>query len=104
LTEKASHEDVVRIDGANERFNKEAAEFMDLCNRHEGLRLPLMLGEPARQFGYYAGGELIGYFELVATGGPVMEGSGMVHPDHRRGGIGRALIEAARADRGERGR
>ena len=104
MTEKASHEDVVRIDGANEGLNKEAAELMDLCNRQEGLRLPLALGEPAEQFGYYAGGELIGYFELVATGGREMEGSGMVHPDHRRRGIGRALIEAARAECGERGR
>ncbi len=104
MTEKACHEDVVRIDGTNGRLNKESAELMDLCNRHEGLKLPLVLKEPAEQFVYYSGKTLVGYFELVAAGGPEMEGSGMAHPDHRRKGIGRALIEAVRADCRERGR
>ncbi|MCH8224023.1 MAG: GNAT family N-acetyltransferase [Chloroflexi bacterium] len=104
MSEKASHEDVVRIDGTNERLNREAAELMDLCNRHEGLNLPLVLKEPAEQFVYYSGKTLIGYFELVAAGGPEMEGSGIVHLDHRREGVGRALIEAVRADCRECGR
>jgi ribosomal protein S18 acetylase RimI-like enzyme len=104
LTERASLEDVVRFDGTNERLNREATELRDLCNRQEGLNLPLVLKGPAEQFGYYMDSELIGYFELVAAGGREMEGSGMVHPDHRRKGIGRALIEAVRRDCRERGR
>ncbi|MCH7740763.1 MAG: GNAT family N-acetyltransferase [Chloroflexi bacterium] len=104
MTEKASHDDVVRIDGAGEGGYEEATELAELCNKHERLRLPLVLGGPAEGFGYYAGDALVGYFELHPAGGPEMEGSGMVHPGHRRGGIGRALIEAVRADCRERGR
>ena len=98
MTEKARFEDVIKIDWANENAKREASELAELCNRHEGLKQLLELKPPAESFGYYLGGELVGYFELVSVGGLEMEGSGMVHPQYRRKGVGRALIEAVQAD------
>ena len=104
MADKASFEDVIRFDGTNERAFEEATELAELCNSHERLRLPLALRVPGEGFGYYQDEALVGYFELHPAGGPKMEGSGMVHPEFRRRGIGRALIEAVRADCRARGR
>lgn len=71
-----------------------------VCNAFEGLDLkvePEMLresgGEEDRAYLYYVGGALVGVCTL--DGGRDVELCGMVHPAHRRKGIGRALLEAA---------
>jgi ribosomal protein S18 acetylase RimI-like enzyme len=76
-----------------------------LCNAHDGLDLPLNL-EPspdeANQFLYAAQGTLVGFLSL--EGDPAApEACGMVHPAHRRRGIGRLLLAAARDECRRRG-
>lgn len=75
-----------------------------LCNARDGLDLKVSLAlwtdEHERgwvnAFGYYAHGELIGYCSL--DGDLEVELCGMVHPEHRRRGIGRSLLAAARTE------
>ncbi len=76
---------------------------MARCNQYEGLNLTLYLerahdhhGHEANQFLYYANGELVGILTLQ-PGDPI-EVSLAVHPDHRRQGIGRTLLDAARTE------
>lgn len=71
------------------------------CNALEGLSLKLNLAPSARgtsptKFLYYAGGALVGYAALFPA---TIEAElcGMVHPQYRRRGIGRELLEAATA-------
>ncbi len=73
------------------------------CNQHEGLNLTLYLeradehaGDETNQFLYFADRELIGILTLQ-PGDPI-EVSLAVHPDHRRQGIGRTLLDAARME------
>jgi len=73
----------------------------DVCNAGEGLRLKLNLSpgdasQPPSRFLYFDRGTLVGYAALDG-GGFEAELCGMVHPKHRRHGIGRELLEAARA-------
>jgi mycothiol synthase len=73
----------------------------DVCNAREGLRLKLNLlpgdaSQPPSRFLYFDRGTLVGYAALDG-GGFEAELCGMVHPMHRRHGIGRELLEAARA-------
>jgi ribosomal protein S18 acetylase RimI-like enzyme len=82
---------------------EEVEALRSVCRQHEGLELPLHL-EPARpvpgnetsQFLYYADGALVGFMGLQPEDG--IEVLGMVHPEHRRRGTGRALLEAAKAE------
>jgi len=75
------------------------------CNATEGLTLKLSLGEGRRgarpeeglAFLYFADGALVGYCALDYSGGDDAELCGMVHPDRRRRGIGRALLASAHA-------
>ena len=69
----------------------------DVCNTYEGLDLKLAIGGPASpseqdrdRFLYYENGALLGFCSLDYD-----ELCGMVHPEHRRKGIGRALLAAA---------
>jgi ribosomal protein S18 acetylase RimI-like enzyme len=50
---------------------------------------------------YYVGGELVGMISL--SGGTDVEAQATVHPGYRRQGIGRKLLEAARAETRLRG-
>ena len=75
----------------------EARLLAGICNAHEGLDLKLGIGDPppgtrdeTNRFLYYEGGMLVGYCSLDYG-----ELCGMVHPDHRRRGIGKALLAAA---------
>lgn len=78
-----------------------AAEALrQVCNAFEGLDLklePEMLRESGGSaqcaFLYYADSALVGACTL--DGGRDIEICGMVHPEHRRKGIGRAMLEAA---------
>ncbi len=82
--------------------------LVSLCDRHEGLNLTLHLeraqAHPAdpNQFLSYVGELLVGVLSL-RPGDPI-EVCLAVHPDHRRAGIGRALLEAARSECRRRGR
>jgi ribosomal protein S18 acetylase RimI-like enzyme len=79
-------------------------ELADRCNARDGLDLKLAIevgeapdGAPPRAFLAYTAGALVGYAALDHGGGHEAELCGMVHPAHRRRGIGRALLGAARA-------
>ena len=81
--------------------------LLALCNRVEGLDLPIFL-EPAAQtetqqtrFVVREGGELLGFAWLPDDPDP--EACLMVHPAQRRRGIGRALLAAVRAEARRRG-
>jgi ribosomal protein S18 acetylase RimI-like enzyme len=76
---------------------EEAGQVQSLaarCNDLEGLDLkltfPLGQGEQPEAFLCYSSGRLVGYCALDGD-----EVCGMVHPDHRRQGIGRKLLTAA---------
>lgn len=85
-----------------------------LCNAAAGLDLKLSLdfpadsagqdaGQDANAFRAYHDGELVGYCGLDGGGEQTAEVCGMVHPAHRRHGIGRALLDAAAAEAERRG-
>ncbi|MQG59665.1 MAG: GNAT family N-acetyltransferase [SAR202 cluster bacterium] len=79
----------------------EVERLAEACRRLDGVEAPLQLGEPAERFLSYENGALVGCLELVGTS--EAEGCGMVRPDRRRRGIGRALLAAARQEWRERG-
>jgi ribosomal protein S18 acetylase RimI-like enzyme len=99
----AQMQGVVRCGQFAEEQVREVEQLAGVCNRFEGLDLPLNLApvEPgtsaqAAQFLYYEGGSLVGFASLYGITDPEL--CGMVHPDHRRKGIGRALLAAAREE------
>jgi ribosomal protein S18 acetylase RimI-like enzyme len=55
-------------------------------------------GDVVNDFLYYEDGRLAGYFEGESWGGKEKECTGMVHPGYRRGGIGTALLAAAKEE------
>jgi ribosomal protein S18 acetylase RimI-like enzyme len=72
------------------------------CNQHEQVELPINLGSidpdaaqssTPDQFLAYDHGTLIGYARVDGWSEPEL--CGMVHPDHRRRGVGRSLLSAA---------
>ena len=80
-------------------MSDEARHLADLCNRHEGLDLPLNLEQTGagpeghtNQFFFRETGSLLGVLTLDGEMNP--EVCLAVHPDHRRKGIGRALLKA----------
>ena len=89
--------------GLSDRERFDVLELAAICNTDEGLELKLNVGAApgdanagGNDFLYYAdgeGGALAGYCALDAGGG--VELCGMVHPEHRRRGIGRRLLTAA---------
>ena len=97
---KRDRQGVRRIERLGERDRSEIETLVAACKQHEpGLDLPLYLG-PAQppsgetgNIGYYRDRSLVGLANL--TVGDEIELQGMVHPAHRRQGIGRALLGAA---------
>jgi ribosomal protein S18 acetylase RimI-like enzyme len=83
----------------------QAAALVNLCAEREGLEMQLGLESPPDRralLGCLDGGSLLGALSTVNWGGGP-ELLLIVHPDHRRGGIGRALLAAARRALAERG-
>ena len=87
----------------------EIAALAAICNAHEGLDLKLSIGMPHPEadqavgdFLFYADHRLVGYCSLDSSSLP-FELCGMVHPEYRRRGIGRALLVAAIAESTHRG-
>jgi ribosomal protein S18 acetylase RimI-like enzyme len=92
----------VRTRGLSPAQCEAARQLRDLCNRHDGLDLQLTLTEAgtsgadaAEQLLLYREEGLLGFFALEHGREP--EGQGMVHPAHRRRGLGRALLDEVRA-------
>jgi ribosomal protein S18 acetylase RimI-like enzyme len=84
-----------------------AERLLKLCNRDEGLDLPIAVdpalsaGDEATQFRAYDRGALVGFAWLPPDREP--EACLMVHPTHRRRGLGLALLAAVRAEVRRRG-
>lgn len=74
-------------DGIDAGLHREAASSAD-----DGRR---------NQFLCYEGGQLVGNFQISSWSD--QEIVGLVHPDHRRRGIGRALVDAVRSECRSRG-
>jgi ribosomal protein S18 acetylase RimI-like enzyme len=99
---------IVTMHGLADVDRAAVVQLAALCNKREGLDLPFNLdgagpghGQAVNQVLYYRYGELIGFVSL--EGGQPIEVCGMVHPAHRRKGIGRALLAAAQAECRRRG-
>ncbi|GAC1473532.1 MAG: GNAT family N-acetyltransferase [Ktedonobacteraceae bacterium] len=80
-------------------------QLAQVCENYESLHMPLSWsdllrrsGDAIRDFLYYVDGELVGYLTLDDTNHTVSDLVGMVHPAHRRQGIFRQLLHAARQE------
>jgi ribosomal protein S18 acetylase RimI-like enzyme len=85
---------------------EEIAELLRNCNAADGIDIPLFFESDGETdaptgFAYSLDAELIGFAHLPDD--PQPEASLMVHPDHRRQGIGRALLDAVRQEARRRG-
>jgi len=77
-----------------------------LCSAFEGLHMRLFMmdifkqrsGNNTYDFLYYEQGLLVGYLGIENYGTKTKEIFGMVHPEHRRKGIGSHLLQAAREE------
>jgi ribosomal protein S18 acetylase RimI-like enzyme len=83
----------------------EIQQLARICQEHEPIELrigweslALRSGDKASDFLYYRDDILIGFFTMDGLGFDEAEGTGMVHPNHRRQGVFRALVAAARAE------
>ncbi len=93
-----------RIEGKPELSGDELAAVKDLaalCNALEGLDLKLSFEAPPgndrqvpRVFLAWAADAIVGFGALDGAGRREVEVCGMVHPEHRRRGIGTALLNA----------
>jgi ribosomal protein S18 acetylase RimI-like enzyme len=86
---------------------EEIADLLRICNAADQIDIPIFLesapgsGEAQTSFPATRAGLLVGFAHL--PGDPAPEACLMVHPDHRRRGIGRALLDALRAEARRRG-
>jgi ribosomal protein S18 acetylase RimI-like enzyme len=84
---------------------REIEALAALCRQYEGADLPLYLecctGDQICHLCYYQRDTLVG-IAMAPPGDPV-EVLGMVHPEHRRRGIGRALLGAVQHECRRRG-
>ncbi|HET9221856.1 MAG TPA: GNAT family N-acetyltransferase [Roseiflexaceae bacterium] len=80
----------------------EIEQLAQICDAHDHATMRVNWGSLASRSGndvsdflYYQEGRLIGTLSLYVFGGSEAETSGMVHPDERRKGIFRTLVDAA---------
>jgi ribosomal protein S18 acetylase RimI-like enzyme len=100
---------LVKDYGLTQAEHHAVMELAAACNADDDLSLPLnwgAVGEPPEgdrpdKLFYYERGAVIGFAGL--QDGAEVEVYGMVHPAHRRKGIGRALFQAAQEEVRERG-
>ncbi len=83
----------------------EIEQLIATCNAYDGLHMRIGLEmlrtrpeDTINDFLYYEDGQLVGYFEGESWGKKEKECTGMVHPDHRRRGIGTALFTAQKEE------
>ncbi len=96
---------IVKTHALTPRQTLEAEQLAQVCRERDGLaELPLFM-EPAQtadesnQILCYEGEALIGFISLFSLApADEIEAVGMTHPDHRRKGAGRALVEATKAE------
>lgn len=103
----SSRQGILAIPDLTEAHRRAVEELARVCRHHDELALPLYLAEvgnttDTNQFFYYLDNHLAGFVSL-APGEDDVELLGMVHPDHRRRGIGCALLDAARNECRRRG-
>ena len=85
----------------------EAERLLEACNRHDGLDLPIWFESPqaasdvAAYFLEFEHGSLIGLAWLPDD--PEPEACFIVHPEHRRRGVGKRLLAAVRTECRRRG-
>jgi ribosomal protein S18 acetylase RimI-like enzyme len=84
---------------------REIQRLVETCNRHDGIllrqnwdMLSKRTGTHPEDFLYFDNGRLVGYLALYSFHGGEAEFSGMVHPDYRRRGIFRQLVQLAEAE------
>jgi len=100
FTGQAPRDGVSARCGLTEGELVDVGRLTDICNRHDGLDLAFNLetavpGGGPDQFLYYRGGALAGFLSMYhGSDGP--EVCVAVHPEHRRRGIGRALVDVAK--------
>ncbi|GAC1407033.1 MAG: GNAT family N-acetyltransferase [Ktedonobacteraceae bacterium] len=79
-------------------------QLTTVCNAFESIHIHLYgrdmfkqrSGNETLDFLYYEQGQLVGYLGLDNYGTQQKECTGMVHPEHRRKGIARQLLQAAK--------
>src|SRR5919202_3552828 len=100
---------LVKGHGLTQAEHNAVMELAAACNADDDLSLPLNwgpVGEPPEsdrpdKLVYSEHGAVVGFVGL--QDGSEIEVYGMVHPAHRRKGIGRALLRAAQEEARERG-
>jgi ribosomal protein S18 acetylase RimI-like enzyme len=93
--------------GLSDLLLSQMVTLLRTCNEHEALELPISPTDfdsdsgAQTAFAVHHGDRLIAFAAMPDD--PIPEPSLMVHPDFRRGGNGRALVEAIRAETARRG-
>lgn len=86
---------------------RDVRRLLEICNRHESLELPISSHDLRAETDIVTGvlygerGALIGFASIPDD--PVPEACLMVHPDHRRRGIGSRLVTEIRSECRRRG-
>jgi ribosomal protein S18 acetylase RimI-like enzyme len=100
---------VVKKQALTEADQAAIQQLADICNRYEDLHMRFTFtsawssGQHPHHFLYYERGTPAGYLYLYDFDPIEPEVTGMVHPDYRRRGIFRALLDAAKAEAFQRG-
>lgn len=95
------------VEGMADDDRVHVERLLEVCNREEGLDLPIALaptvsnGDVSTKFLFLDQGSVVGFASLPED--PEPEACVMVHPDRRRRGVGRALLDAVRAECRRRG-
>ena len=104
----SSSQGILAIPDPTEAQRRAVEDLARICRYRDELALPLYPAErrtsptEVSQFSCYVDDQLAGFVSLY-PGEDDVELLGMVHPDHRRKGIGCALLDAARHESRRRG-